>query len=144
MSFYNPPPIQTPIINKEKEAFGLLAPEWTQYMNQTFTGDTGTSWVPIATNLGSTGTPTLTGLYFKDGQFIDFEIHIIPATDTTATSGSTYITLPFTVLSDGGCFTKIGTAAGGGAVDAATSRVYTPTWATTNLPVTLAGRVRAR
>ena len=143
MSNYSPPPIQTPIINKEKEAFGLLAPEWTLYINQTYTGDTGTSFVPTYTNLTIAGTPTVTGAYYRDGQFIDFVILLLPGTSTTSTQGSTYFSLPFDVLSDDGCFVVSGLVCANGAVDAATNRIYTPTWTAVTVPLTMRGRVRA-
>lgn len=141
MAKINPAPIQNPLA---EEGTGLATLPWILFFNSLFTGDTGTAWTPVPTSLTQVGTPTITGFYFRSGQFMDFEIHIIPGTNTSSSAGTTYFALPFDVLSDGACLAVSGLlGSNAGMVDAATNRCYTPSWVTVTVPLTVVGRVRA-
>lgn len=142
MSKINPPPITNPVIEKDT---GLPTLPWILFYNSIFFGDTGTTFTPVPVNLTEVGTPTITGAYYRSGQFIDFEIVITPATSTTAVAGSTYFALPFDVLVDGACFAISGLlGSNAGAVDAATNRCYPPSWSAVTVPLTIVGRAHAR
>lgn len=105
MPSVQPPPIQHPVIDE-----GSLATlPWILFFNQVFSGDTGTDWTPSFTSLTETGTPTITGRYYKFGALVYFYVLVTPATDTSATAGTTYINnFPLDVTSDGACFAVSG------------------------------------
>lgn len=133
-----------PITNPLAEDNGLPTLPWILFFTSLFTGDTGTAWIPLPTNLTAVGTPTITGAYYRSGQFIDFWITIIPGTSTTASAGSTYFDLPFDVLTDGACFAVSGLlGSNAGMVDAITNRAYVPTWSAVTVSLTVSGRVHA-
>lgn len=54
---------------------------------------TGT-WTPVATSLGQTGTPTITGTYTQIGKLVTWTIQIVPGTNTSSTAGTTKFSLP--------------------------------------------------
>lgn len=139
MSNLNPPPIQQPIL----ESTGLLTLQWILFLNALYDGDTGTAFTPVDTSLGSIGTPTLTGVYYRDGQFIDFYIYIVPATSTTSTAGTTYFDLPFDVKQDDACLAAGNLGAAVGMVTSSNNRVYPPAWAGAAYPITIRARVLA-
>jgi hypothetical protein len=60
------------------------------------------TWIPIATNLVTTGTVTLAGTYVKIGKMIIATVKITTAGASTSasTANSTSITLPFTAAND--------------------------------------------
>lgn len=141
MSNYRPAPITEPVIEQST----LLAKgSWTLFFNGLYTGDTGTIWTPIATNLTQVGVATITGAYYRSGQFIDFYIKIVPGTSTSSTAGSTYFDLPFDVLQDGACEASTGLTSSPGGLQASTNRVYPPNWAATGNTITISGRVLGR
>lgn len=141
MSNLSPAPIQNPLA---EEGTGLATLPWILFFTNLFTGDTGTSWVPLPVNLTQVGTPTYQAAYFRSGQFIDFEIKIIPGTSTTSTAGSTYFPLPFEVKQDGACLVVGGLSGSGpGMVVAGLNRAYVPAWSAVTVPLTITGRVRA-
>lgn len=144
MSKISPPPIYEPII-ADKD--GTTALPWILFFNQIYEGDTGTVWTPTFTGLGSTGTPTITGTYYKLTQNLTyFSVVVTPATDTTATSGATYIdNFPLTLRRDGACL-AVNTAPSGaiGVCVSANNRIYVPTWTSVTIPVTILGLVEAR
>jgi len=148
MSNYNPAPIQTPVTDTDivtKRNNGICTLPWVSFFNSLFTGDTGTSWTPTATNLTIVGAaPTITGVYYRSGQFIDFRIRIVPGTNTSSTAGTTYFSVPFNINADGANTIVSGLLGGGnGMCDSATDRIYPPAWSTVTIPLTIVGRVLA-
>lgn len=133
-----------PISEIMLETTGLPKLSWIQFFTGLFTGDTGTSFTPVAVGLGAVGTPTFVGAYYRSGQFMDFYIYIVPGTNTTSTSGSTYFDLPFDVTQDGACTASTGVTASAGGVSASANRVFPPSWSNINVPITLSGRVLGR
>ena len=140
MGNYRPAPIQEQML----ETTGLPKGAWILYFTGLYTGDTGTTFTPVATNLTAVGTPTFVGAYYRSGQFIDFYIYIVPGTSTTSTSGTTYFDLPFDVTQDGACTASTGITASTGGVQASSNRVYPPSWSAITSPITLQGRVLGR
>lgn len=128
------PPIKDPVVDKD----GRANKSWVFYFNQVSEGDDGTSWTPIATNLG--GSYALSGKYYKNSGFIDFYITIDPTTSSTSTAGSTYIDLPFDVSIASVCFATYSSTALIGAVDPSTNKIYPPSWSGITSVVTLTGR----
>ena len=143
MTKQTPPPLFEPIAGDD----GLVSLPWVLHFNQGYLGDTGTDWTPVFTSLTSVGTPTITGRYFKLSQTLSyFRIKITPATNTSATAGTTYCdNFPLNFTQDG--FTiavTTNTLFGGGSIDATAQRIYTPSWTTITSPVTILGVVEAR
>lgn len=141
MAKIDPPPIYEPISGSD----GKASLPWILFFNRIFTGDTGTSWTPTFTNLTITGTPTITGVYYKIGPLCFFRITITPATDTSATAGSTYVNnFPLTMSAPGFCIPVSGLLGGGtGMCDAATNRIYPPSWSAVTVPLYILGLVEA-
>ena len=144
----NPAPITNPVTEvdlKSGKTSGIATLPWILFFNSLFTGDTGTSFTPTATNLTVVGAaPTITGIYYRSGQFIDFYIRIVPGTNTSCTAGTTYFSVPFDIITDSANFIVSGLLGGAvGQCDAATNRIYPGTWAAVTVPLTIQGRVRA-
>ena len=138
MAKVSPAPIQ----DKVTDQAGKATIAWTLFFNSLYTGDTGTDWTPTFVNLTSVGTPTITGRYFKIGQKLAyFSIVVTPATNTSSTAGTTYVSNPpFTFLGNSINFAVAG--AGGtvsGINDATTNRIYVPAWSLITTPVTILG-----
>ena len=133
-----------PLIADETNVASL---PWALFFNQSYVGDTGTTWTPTFNGLGSTGTPTISGVYYKLSQnLVFFRIRIVPSTDTTSTAGTTYCdNFPLTIFNDGACL-SVGNNLGGssGMAVAANNRIYTPAWSAVNYPVSVVGLVEAR
>lgn len=142
MSSIQPPPIQDQMIDDT----GIATLRWILFFNQVFTGDTGVEWTPTFTSLTTTGTPTITGRYYKIGPLVYFWVLVTPATDSTATAGTTYINnFPLEVTTDGACAAVSGLLGGTlGMIDAATNRIYVPGWTTVTVPLTVVGLATAR
>ena len=142
MTKISPAPITHPITD---ETTRVTIP-WSLFFTSLFTGDTGTSWTPTFTSLTSVGTPTITGKYFRIGQFYYFWVKIVPGTNTSSTFGTTYINnLPFTVVSDGACqAVNDAPSVAQGVVLASNNRAYTPSWTTRTNTITITGFVEAR
>jgi len=137
----SPPPLQTPMTDDQQ---GLSMP-WLLFFNQTFEGDRGNSWTPTFTSLTITGTPTITGRYYRISQSLCyFNVSIVPATDTSATAGTTYVdNFPLTATANGICFSlwgNLGTNAG--MVVSSNNRIYVPSWTTVTVPLTVIGMVQ--
>ncbi len=137
-----PPPILNPLVDEK----GVATLPWILYFNQLFIGDAGASWTPTFTSLAITGTPTITGRYYKLSQALCyFSVTITPATDTTATAGTTYIdNFPLTASANGICFAvsgNLGTVSG--MVVASNNRIYVPAWSAVTVPLTVVGMVEA-
>lgn len=130
-------PARQPIV-EDTGAPTLLFIEFLQNLSQ---GDPGNKFSPDVENLGTVGTPTITGVYYENNGFVDFYARITPGTNTTSTAGTTYIQLPFTVTSDCPCFATSGSASTVGSILAASNRAYLPGWSALTSPVTISGRV---
>jgi len=131
-----------PIADKVLDDNGKLRPSWVEYFSQLTRGDVGTTWNPTIENLTSTGTPTISGVYYQNLGFTDFAVKIVPGTDTSSTAGSTKIVLPFTVTADVPVGVVTSTNAAFGTVSASTKTVFLPTWTAITTPITITGRVR--
>jgi len=145
MSNTTAPPLYEPVVDQGRVA----TPAWTLFFNSIFTGDTGTEWTPTFQNLGATGTPTLTGKYYKiSSNLVYFRIDITPATNTTSTAGTTYVdNFPLTMRGDGFNLSIAPTSGTGGTIGAnvaSSNRIYTPSWTNLTIPVIILGMVEAQ
>jgi len=135
----DPPPIS----DLMTEDNGLPRIPWVLFFSNIFEGDGGTSWTPTFVSLGSTGTPTLAGRYYRINQRTClFFVTITPATDTTSTATTTYISnFPLTFVHDSVCFAGTGSGAvqAIGGIRASDNRIYTPGWAAVTTPLTVVG-----
>ena len=141
----SPPPLYEPVVDQD----GIANGSWTLFFNSIFTGDNGTDWTPSFVNLGSTGTPTITGRYYQiSGNLVYFRIVVTPATNTTSTAGTTYVeNFPLNIRGDGACFSlNPSSGVGGtiGVVAAASGRIFTPSWTAVTVPVIVVGIVEAQ
>jgi hypothetical protein len=140
----DPPPIYEPLIEQN----GSARIPWILFFNNIFQGDGGTDWNPTFVSLGSTGTPTITGRYYKIGQnLVWFSIRITPATDTTSTAATTYCdNFPLAFRQDSVCLASSGSGAvqAIGGIRAADNRIYPPGWAGVTQPLTIVGFGEAR
>jgi len=133
-----PPPIQEQVIDQG----GTMTLPWILFANNLYTGDRGTAFTPLFTDLTTVGTPTITGRYIKIGQSLTyFWVKIVPATNTTAVAGTTYINnFPLTFLSDGICFAVSGLlGSASGHITSADNRIYVPAWSAVTVPLTVVG-----
>jgi len=123
------------------EKGNLVALPWQIAFEDLASGDLGNSWTPIMTNLTFTGVPTITGRYFFiSKKLVFFVIQIVPATDTSAVAGTTYCgNFPLNITANSTVLASLGAAGGVGGIDAASKRIYPPTWAATGSTVTLTG-----
>lgn len=141
----SPPPIIHPLIEGKDETADL---RWIEFFNQVFQGDAGTAWTPTFTSLGSTGTPTITGRYYRIGQnMVWFHIRIVPGTNTSSTAGTTVCTnLPLQFLQDSVCLAGTGSGAvqAIGGIRAADNGIFPPAWTNVTDPVTVVGFGEAR
>lgn len=136
--------IEAPPINEVMtEQNGLPKIPWILFFNSLFEGDFGNSFTPTFVSLGSTGTPTLSGRYFRINQrFCVFFVTITPATDTTSTAATTYISnFPLTFTIDSVCFAGTGSGAvqAIGGIRASDNRIYTPAWTSVTTPIVIVG-----
>lgn len=138
-----PPPTRNPLT----EGKGELTMPWLLFFNQIFNGDAGTNWTPTFTGLTSSGTPTISGRYYQLSQYLCyFNILVTPATNTSATAGTTYVdNFPLQAASNGFCLTVSNNLGGGlGMVNAGNNRIYVPTWTTVTTPINVIGIVEAQ
>lgn len=136
------PPIYDPVI----ESDGKARLPWILFFNSLFTGDNGTPWTPTFTSLTQTGTPTITGKYFRISRsLVYFWVRIVPGTNTSAVAGTTYINnFPLTLQSDGACLAVSGLlGSSAGMCDSATNRIYVPVWTNVTVALTIVGIVEA-
>lgn len=132
------PPIYKQLIDEETKA----TLPWIVFFNQCFNGDAGASWTPTFENLTETGgDATITGIYYKLSKYLTFfRVTIIPATSTSSTAGTTYISnFPIQFQYDGVCFAVTGGSAGAGHIVSSTNAIYTPTWTDITNSVTILG-----
>lgn len=134
-----PPPIRDVLTEED----GMTRIPWALFFSNVFEGDSGTSWTPTFSGLGSTGTPTITGRYYRINQRTClFFVTITPATDTTSTAATTYISnFPLTFSIDSVCFAGTGSGAvqAIGGIRASDDRIYTPAWTSVTTPITVVG-----
>lgn len=131
-----------PASDKVLDAAGKMALRWLLFLQNLLNGDPGTVFIPNIEGLTNTGgAPTVTGVYYENGGFIDFYVRIVPVTNTSAVAGTTFIQLPFQPTSDCPCFatTQNNTALGG--IVASSARAFVPAWSNISDPVTVSGRV---
>ena len=134
----SPPPTRDQIVDGD----GFTSLSWLLFFNNQYNGDTGTVWTPTFTDLTISGTPTITGRYYRlSRRVVYFTIRIVPATSTTSVAGTTYVNnFPLTVTGDGVCFAVLGGIGDGpGHVVAGNNRIYTPAWTAVTVPVTVVG-----
>ena len=137
-----PPPIYETISNDE----GKAELPWTLFFNQIYDGDAGTLWTPTFQNLTATGTPTITGRYYRISNYLKaFNITITPDTDTSSTAGTTYCdNFPIATNGNGFCVAVGGVlSVGTGIVQNLTGRIYPPAWTSVTVPVSILGIVEA-
>jgi len=138
-----PPPVPEKVIDEQ----GQPTLPWLMFFNNLFTGDTGTEFAPTFTNLTISGTPTITGKYYKLSQSLCyFMVTITPSTSTSSSAGSTYINnFPIDINGDGICFAVSGNlGTGSGHVVASSNRIYVPAWSAVTVPLTIIGIMEAR
>lgn len=139
---YGPPPIGDLVLDDA----GKFRISWVTFLNGLFGGDPGTSFTPVFTSLTISGTPTITGRYFKLSQsLVYFWVKIVPATNTSSTAGTTYFDFPLDIITDGACHAVTGLlGSAAGMADASTNRIYVPAWTTVTVPLTITGTINAR
>lgn len=135
-----PPPVKDVLIDEE----GKPSISWLIFFNSLYEGDIGQDWSPTFVSLGTTGSPTITGKYILVGRRLCyFWVRIVPGTDTTSTSGTTYIdNFPLTFGSDGLCAVIQSSGSIQSAISviqAANNRIYTPGWTANAYPLTVVG-----
>lgn len=131
-----------PTIEDITDQNGDLKLPWVNFFNSISAGDAGTSWAPTFASLTSTGTPTITGRYYRLSRFlVYFNILVAPATDTSSVGGTTAVNnFPLSVKSNGVCFTVAGALGGGiGIVQSGSNLIYPPTWTSVTVPVNIIG-----
>ena len=141
MAINNSPPVNDKIVDDK----GMVTASWAEHFYKISRGDQGTAFTPVATSLGSTGTPTLTGIYYKiSSKLVYFRILVTPATNTSSTAATTYFTgLPVTLAANGFCTAEWSNIADIGQCTATGNRIYTPTWTNITVPVTVSGVIEA-
>lgn len=139
----NPPPIRDEL----QEENGAISMPWILFFNQVFNGDSGTSWDPTFVSLTEVGgSATITGRFYQISKFLTyFNVLVTPATNTSATAGTTYIdNFPLSSFSNGVCMSvsnKLGGALG--MVEASSNRIYVPAWTTVTTSINIMGMVEA-
>lgn len=142
MAKLSPPPTYQQIADKDT---GKVSLQWLLFFDQLFTGDQGQSWIPTITGLGETGVPAITGTLYQFGNLAFFTIVIIPATNTSSVSGTTYCTnFPLTIKSDSPNFAVTNAPSSASSMcDSSTNRIYFPTWTNITSQITISGWVAA-
>jgi len=138
------PPIQHPVTDEGNRA----TMPWALFFNFLFSGDIGTSWTPIFENLAVTGTPVYEGRYILlTSNLAFFRINVNPnGGNSTSTAGSTAINnFPLPFSQNGICFAVSGyTGSNAGMVDAATRKIFVPSWTSVSVGLTIIGLVEVQ
>lgn len=139
----SPPPLNENVIDNS----GFPTIPWVLFFNQSFEGDAGTAWNPNFVGLSISGTPAISGRFYRLSQYlVYFRIDIDPDTSTTATAGSTYVNnFPLDFTANG--LNTVVTNTTGGAVginNASTNRIYVPSWSSVTTLTTVLGIGEAR
>lgn len=141
----SPVPSFQPLLDGQPYTVDL---NWLVFFSELFNGDPGTAWLPTFQNLTTVGTPTITGTYYRIGQYlVYFNIRIVPDTSTTSTAATTYCdNFPINFTQDGVCFAGTGSGAvqAIGGIRAADNRIYTPGWGAVTDTITVIGFAEAR
>lgn len=141
----SPVPSMQPLLDGQPYNVDL---NWLVFFSELFNGDPGTEWNPNFVSLGTTGTPTITGKYYRIGQYLAyFNIRIVPGTNTTSTTATTYCdNFPIDFTADGVCFAGTGSGAvqAIGGIRSADKRIYTPGWSAVTETITVVGFAEAR
>jgi len=135
-----------PIYQELADDQGKPTLPWTLFFNNVRDGDSGAAWAPTFQNLGSTGTPTISGRYYKLSKYLTyFTVTVTPATDTTSTAGTTYIdNFPLNFTGDGVVFAVTGNLGDGpGHIVSSNNRIYVPAWTSVTAPVVCVGIAEA-
>lgn len=137
------PPIRNPLTENK----GELTMPWLLFFNQMYNGDAGSVWTPTFVGLTEVGgAATISARYYRISQFLCyFNIRVLPATNTSAVAGTTYVdNFPLTANAPGFCLTVSNNLGGGlGMVNAVNNRIYVPAWTTVTAPVNVIGIVEA-
>ena len=140
----SPPPLYHPMVDKN----GVVTMPWVLFFGGLQGGDQGTDWTPAFTSLAVTGTPILTGTYFRlSNLLVYFTATVTPATNTSCTAGSTYINnFPLIVAQDSAVVAVSGVLGSNevGIAQANSGRIYPPTWTNETTPVIISGLIRAQ
>lgn len=133
------PPKTEPVVGNDK--FATLP--WLVFFDQVATGDGGTRWTPTFVGLTETGTATKTGVYYRiSSRLVFFRIVITPATDTSATAGTTYCdNFPLVIANAGFSVSLSDYTAGVAGFTSSNRRIYTVSWSALTTPVTIVGIV---
>lgn len=131
-----------PIYERISGDDGKATLPWILFMNQLFGGDSGTDWIPEFTNLTEDGDATFSGRYYKLSNYlVFFRATIVPATSTSSTAESTYISnFPLLFKGDGICFAvRGGAGTNSGHIIASNNRIYVPAWSTVTTQLSIIG-----
>ncbi len=141
----SPVPSMQPLLDGQPYTVDL---NWLVFFSELFNGDPGTAWSPTFQSLGTVGTPTITGKYYRIGQtLVYFTIRIIPGTNTTSTAATTYCdNFPLNFTGDGICLASTGSGAvqAIGGIRSADKRIYTPGWSALTDTLTIVGFAEAQ
>ena len=135
MTLIQEAPISDPVVDENRKA----KKTWIFFFNQLSSGDNGTSFTPVASNLS--GAFTLSGKYFKNSGFMDLWVTIDPSTSSTSTLGTTYVELPFDATISSPCFAVYGTTILTGLIDPTTNRMFLPAWTAITQVITVTARI---
>ena len=106
--------------------------------------DLWNTWTPVFTSLTQSGTPTLSGRYRIVGRELEFQVKIVPGTNTASTADTTYFALPVAAKGFGGeiqtsasaTMTLTRTSLG---INVANSRGYCDGWTASTNTIFIAG-----
>lgn len=118
---------------------------WLSFFDAVASGDGGTTWTPTFTGLTEVGTATKTGRYYQISRsLVYFRIVITPATNTSATAGTTYCdNFPLNITAAGAAMSLSGATAALAGVTSSPKRIYTGSWSLLTTPVTITGLIEA-
>lgn len=137
------PPTREPVVDQS----GIASLAWILFFSDVARGDLGKNWSPHFNGLGVVGEPTITGnLYHITDKLCYWSIRIVPATSTTSTAGTTYVSnFPLAMAQDGACLAVSGLLGSqAGMVDAQSNRIYVPGWGGVTVPLTIVGITEVR